>query len=239
MDPFTLLAIAKGAVAAIKQGCELYNEFKGHLVEAKEVIDEARGVVSEVTGFWGGFKQWWSGETKQPEQPVQSLQSKPRVKKKLQEFDETQVRKDITEQLIVFFKALQQLKSHIAEEEEKSRTVYDPDQNLLEAALNRQLALDELERLQTEIREVMVYQTPGMGDLYTRVIRMVGVVAEEQEFARIQKVKADRQEKWQRKRDKEMLVDRLLIVSGAILVLVYLGVMWWVIVKDREIRWGF
>lgn len=85
----------------------------------------------------------------------------------------------------------------------------------------------------------MVYQTPGMGDLYTRVIRMVGVVAEEQEFARIQKVKADRQEKWQRKRDKEMLVDRLLILSGAILVLVYLGVMWWVIVKDREIRWGF
>ena len=52
MDPFTLLAIAKGAVAAIKQGCELYNEFKGHLVEAKEAIDEARGVVSEVTGFW-------------------------------------------------------------------------------------------------------------------------------------------------------------------------------------------
>ena len=76
-----------------------------------------------------------------------------------------------------------------AEEEEKSRNVYDPDQNLMEAALHRVLAMDEMERLQYEIRQVMVYQTPGMGDLYTRVIKMVGVISEEQEFARMQKVK--------------------------------------------------
>ena len=89
MDPFTLLAIAKGAVTAIKQGCELYNEFKGHLVEAKEAIAEARGVVSAVTGFWGAFKQWWAGEPKAEPvaQPSGQSVSKPKSKKQLEEFE--------------------------------------------------------------------------------------------------------------------------------------------------------
>ena len=99
--------------------------------------------------------------------------------------------------------------------------------------------MDEMEKLQYEIRQVMVYQTPGMGDLYTRVIRMVGVISEEQEFARMQKIKAERDAAWQRKNFRVMLLDRLLIVGGAVLVMVYLAGMWYLIVKDRGIRWGF
>ena len=243
MDPFTLLAIAKGAVAAIKQGCELYNEFKGHLVEAKEAIDEARGVVSEVTGFWGQFKQWWSGSSDEPVQQAQQAQSvaqpKPKSRKKFEEFDEVEVRKNIADNLIKFFKALETLKTHIAEEEEKSRNVYDPDQNLMEAALHRVLAMDEMERLQYEIRQVMVYQTPGMGDLYTRVIKMVGVISEEQEFARMQKVKAERDARWRRRQAQEKAVDVFLMAVGLVLLGLYLGGMWWMIVKDRIARWGF
>ena len=85
----------------------------------------------------------------------------------------------------------------------------------------------------------MVYQTPGMGDLYTRVIRMVGVISEEQEFARMQKIKAERDARWQRNRIKGIVVDRLLVVAGGVMVLAYLAAMWYLIVKDREIRWGF
>lgn len=99
--------------------------------------------------------------------------------------------------------------------------------------------MDEMENLQYEIRQIMVYETPGMGDLYTRVIKMVGVISEEQEFARLQNVKREREAAWQRNRLKEMIVDRLLIIAGAILVMAYLGAMWYLIVKDREIRWGF
>ena len=154
-------------------------------------------------------------------------------------FDEAQVRKEISDNLVKFFKALEQLKAHIAEEEAKSQNVYDPDQNMMESALHRVLAMDEMDKLQYEIRQVMVYQTPGMGDLYTRVIRMVGVISEEQEFARMQKIKRERDAAWQRKRVREMLVDRLLILAGGVLVLVYLGTMWYLIVKDREMRLGF
>ena len=99
--------------------------------------------------------------------------------------------------------------------------------------------MDEMEKLQYEIRQVMVYQTPGMGDLYTRVIRMVGVISEEQEFARMQKIKAERDARWQRNRIKGIVVDRLLVVAGGVMVLAYLAAMWYLIVKDREIRWGF
>jgi hypothetical protein len=236
VDPFTLLAIAKGAVSAIKQGCELYNEFKGHLVEAKDAVDEVRGIVTEVTGFWGNFKKWWSGEPEPaPDQP------KPKAKpsKKLQEFDEIEVRRDIADNLVKFFKALESLKNHIAEEEEKSRNVYDPDQNLMEAALHRVLALDEMEKLQYEIRQVMVYETPGMGDLYTRVIKMVGVISEEQEVARIQKVRADRDARWRRRQAQEKAVDVLLAAVGIVLLALYLGGAWWILVKDRMDRWGF
>lgn len=223
--------MARGAVSAIKQGCELYNQFKGEVVQAKKTIDEAKGIVKEVGGFFGLFKR--KNAVQERVEPVLQAKRKP------ESLDEAEIKKSIADNLIEFFKALEQLKAHIAEEEAKSQNVYDPEQNMMESALHRVLAMDEMEKLQYEIRQVMVYQTPGMGDLYTRVIRMVGVISEEQEFARMQKIKAEREAAWQRKNFKVMLVDRLLIVGGAILVMVYLAGMWYLIVKDRGIRWGF
>ena len=109
----------------------------------------------------------------------------------------------------------------------------------MEAALHRVLALDEMEKLQYEIRQVMVYETPGMGDLYTRVIKMVGVISEEQELARIQKVKAERDARWRRRRAQDKATDVLLAAVGIVLLAGYLGGAWWILVKDRMDRWGF
>lgn len=240
MDPFTILALAKGAVAAIKQGCELYNEFKGTLVEAKDAIDEVRGNVAEVAGLWGNLKKWIAGGSSKPAPqaaPAKKLSKKQ--SKQFEEFDEAQVKKNIADQLVTFFKALEQLKDHIAEEEAKSKNVYDPDKNMMEAALHRVLAMDEMERLQYEIRQVMVYQTPGMGDLYTRVIKMVGVIGEEQEYARAQKAKAERDAAWRRRRAKDKATDILVGLVGILLVGATLGGTMWVIVQDRMMRWGF
>ena len=223
--------MARGAVSAIKQGCELYNQFKGEAVQAKKTFEEAKQIVTEVGGFFGFFRK--KIPVVEHAKPVRKARSEPKS------FDEAEIKKTIADNLIEFFKALEQLKAHIAEEEAKSQNVYDPEQNMMEAALHRVLAMDEMEKLQYEIRQVMVYQTPGMGDLYTRVIRMVGVISEEQEFARMQKIKAERDAKWQRNRIKGIVVDRLLVVAGGVMVLAYLAAMWYLIVKDREIRWGF
>jgi hypothetical protein len=50
------------------------------------------------------------------------------------------------------------LAAHIREEEEKSQTVYDPNANLMEAALNRVMAQDQMAALEVTIRETMVYK---------------------------------------------------------------------------------
>jgi hypothetical protein len=70
-----------------------------------------------------------------------------------------------------FFKLQEQLAEHIREEEEKSKTVYDPDANLMEAALKRVMAQDQMALLETEIREAMVYGAPKeMGALYSKCL---------------------------------------------------------------------
>jgi hypothetical protein len=39
MDPLTLLALANGAVAAIKKGCQLYKDIKSAAGDVKGVLD--------------------------------------------------------------------------------------------------------------------------------------------------------------------------------------------------------
>ncbi len=40
MDPLTLLALANGAVAAIKKGCQLYKDIKSAAGDVKGVLDD-------------------------------------------------------------------------------------------------------------------------------------------------------------------------------------------------------
>ena len=55
--PLLILAGALKAVEAIQQGCELYKEYKGTVLKAKETFDEVKGIATEVTqvstGIWG------------------------------------------------------------------------------------------------------------------------------------------------------------------------------------------
>lgn len=100
-----------------------------------------------------------------------------------------------------FFKVQQQLADHIREEEEKSKSVYDPNQNIMESALNRELAKTQFEKLAKEIREIMVYQSPPeLGNLYTRVNQMRVIIIAEQEEARLAQEKKQREVEWQRRK---------------------------------------
>ena len=40
MDPFTLFALANGAVAAVKKGCQLYKDIKGAAGDVRGVLDD-------------------------------------------------------------------------------------------------------------------------------------------------------------------------------------------------------
>ena len=198
-------------------------------MEVKSTVDEAVGVYREVTGFWSNFSNFFKPKAKQSTpKPV------AKKKEKFVAVDETQVKVDIVKNLTEFFRLQEQLAAHIREEEEKSLTVYDPDQNHMEAALKRVMAQQEMDALVVQIRECMVYQSPPeMGALYSEVFSMKDKIDEEQTQARLRQEAIKRQERWLRKEEERNLQAKLAGVVVTFIFLLYLW-MWFVFVS----HWG-
>jgi hypothetical protein len=192
-------------------------------MEVKATVDEAIGVAQEVYGFWGKLARMFGGA---PE----PTQSKPVAKKKEKyvAVDETKVMADVVSQLTEFFRLQEQLAAHIREEEEKSKNVYDPDANLMEAALKRVMALDQMAALEVTIRETMVYQSPPeMGAMYSKVFEMRDVIKEEQEGARLKEEAKERYKAWQRAEAKRNFQAKsaYLIVTSIFLLYLWLWLL--------------
>ena len=231
MDPISICLLAAGLVKQIQAGCELYKQAKESFVEIKQTADEVIAIGKEVQGFWNQLLKFFGGKPK----PKQSS-SKPLAKKKAAyvAVNETQVKIDIVKNLTEFFKLQEQLAAHIREEEEKSLTVYDPNQNLMEAALKRVMAQQEMDRLVVTIRETMVYQSPPeMGALYSEVFKMREVISEEQEKARLQQEAKKRADRWQLRQQERNLQAKLAALAATSLFLLYLW-LWLLLVS----RWG-
>lgn len=195
-------------------------------MEVKSTVEEAVGVAREVQGFWAklfGVKP----KTQQPAQPTKK-------KEKYVAVNETQVMVDIVAQLTTFFKLQADLQAHIREEEERSRTVYDPNANLMEAALKRVMALDQMAELEVTIRETMVYQSPPeMGALYSKVFEMRDVISAEQEGARLKQEAKERYKAWQREEAKRNLQAKSAYLVATLILLLYLW-LWFLFIGQLE-----
>jgi hypothetical protein len=211
--------MAAGLVKQIQAGCELYKQAKESFVEIKATADEVVGIYKEVTGFWGNFRKLFGAKPK-------PQAAKPVVKSKKSVYapvDETQVKVGIVQSLTEFFKIQEQLEAHIREEEEKSKNVYDPNQNHMEAALKRVMAQQQMAELVVQIRECMVYQSPPeMGALYSEVFNMRETIQEEQTQARLKQEAIKRQELWQRKEEERNFQLKLAYLAATTIFLLYL-----------------
>jgi hypothetical protein len=185
-------------------------------MEIKKTVNEVAEIYKEVTGFWSKFSNFFKSSDKPaPTKPVAKKEAYVAV-------DETQVMADIVVQLSQFFKLQEQLADHIREEEEKSKSVYDPDANLMEAALKRVMAQDQMALLETEIREAMVYGAPKeMGALYSKVFDMRDVIKVEQDKAR----KKRDDESWQRREEERLLKERQAYLLATFLFLLYMWLL--------------
>lgn len=195
-------------------------------MEVKATVDEAVGIAKEVHGFWGKLAKMFGGDPA-PAAP------KPVAKKKEKyvAVDETQVMANVVSQLTEFFKLQEQLAAHIREEEEKSQTVYDPNANLMEAALKRVMAQDQMAALEVTIRETMVYQSPPeMGALYSKVFDMRSVIQEEQEKARLKEEAQERYKQWQRREEKRNFQAKSAYLVATFLCLLYLW-LWFLFIS--------
>ena len=184
-------------------------------MEVKKTVNEIVSDAKQVRSFW----QKLFGTDPEPATP------QPVAKKKETYIavDETQVMADIVSQLTKLFRLEEQLATHIREAEEKSKNVYDPDANLMEAALQRVLAQQQMAELIVTVRETMVYQSPPeLGALYSRVFEMRETIGQEQGQARLKQEAQQRYKQWQRQEAKRNLQAKSAYLIATTIFLLYL-----------------
>jgi hypothetical protein len=215
-------------VKQIQAGCDLYREAKTQFVEIKKTANEVIGIGKEVQGFWGKFVKFFASKPK-PATP------KPVAKKeKFVAVDEETILNDVVEQLVKFFHLQEQLAAHIREEEEKSKHVYDPNANLMEAAIKRVRAQDQMDKLVVTIREAMTWNAPReLGALYSKVFEMREIVGAEQEAARLSQEAKAKRKRWQRQQRE---ANQRLKVGLSVLTLILILYLWLLLLFVKNLR---
>jgi hypothetical protein len=85
-------------------------------------------------------------------------------------------------------------KAMFEEEDRHAYEVYEGPHSVGKRALSRVLMQSKLQAMQAELREIMVYQSPPeLGDLYTKVEKMMEKIQAEQSIAISIKMKAERE----------------------------------------------
>ena len=180
MDPLTLLAAAKTAAAAIRKGCEMYQEYKAQGMELVDVYGQAKDVVADLSGHLGNF-----------------------------------------------FKAHEQLEKHVHEEELKVKKSRDPELSVNQEAFNRVMAVKEMNRLETELRETLVYQAPKeLGAIWSEFEAMRDRVKAERAEVQRQELQKQRVAQWRRANIKRKIAEQMtLILAVAFIIFWFLWVM--------------
>jgi hypothetical protein len=180
VDPLTILAAAKLAASAIKQGCELYQSAKTDGMELVDAYGKVKDVVADISGHLGSF-----------------------------------------------FKAHEQLEKHVHEEELKTKKARDPELSVNQEAFNRILAQKEMIRLETELRETLVYSAPKeLGAIWSEFEVMRDRVKAERAEVQRQELQKQRVAQWRRANIKRKIAEQMtLIVAVAFIILWFLWVM--------------
>jgi hypothetical protein len=233
--PLTILAAANAAVAAIQQGCELYKEYKGTVLKAKAVFSEAKSLAKEVTqvstGIWSFLKSKLFSEKPPtprvlgvPDDAGPTGRRAPQEVSSKEDKDEQSIKQDLIKNLKIFFKGMIALDKKIKEQQERIDTQEIHPDELLDMSLDHVVALKEMEKLQKQIRETMIYQSPPeLGALYTDVVTMFGLVQEKQEATHLLNIKK-RKEAWQR---QDLLLNKIRRRIAWVLVMALIVVETW------------
>ena len=211
--------MAAGLVKQIQAGCDLYREAKTQFIEIKKTTDEVVAIGKEAKGFIAKLVQFFAGKPK-PATP----QPVAKKKAKLVAVDEEQILNEVVDQLVQFFHLQEQLAAHIRESEERSRNVYDPNANLMEEALKRVRAQDQMQKLVEDIRMAMTWNAPKeLGALYSKVFEMREIVGAEQEAARLSLEAKNERKRWQRQQRE---ASQRLKVGVSVVTLILIVYLW-------------
>lgn len=223
MDPFTLFALANGAVAAVKEGCKLY----------KEIASAA----SDVKGILGDLESQFHSLHKNRPPTVAEHNQYVKEKNRVIELSKKQpddVYTQIGEHLGSYFENMATCMAIFEEEERHDNEVYTGSVSLGKRALQRVLMQTKLTAMQAELRELMVYQSPPeLGDLYTRVESMMEKMKKSQSIAIAKKIKLERENVIKRIRRLEKIKVNAWKYGIGLIFIVYFIWLTWSIVQIR------
>jgi hypothetical protein len=115
-----------------------------------------------------------------------------------------------------------------AEEEKRAKTqVYTGDASLGKRALQRVLMRKQLQQMEAELRELMVYQCPPeLGALYTEVEEMMKQMGKEQSVLIVKQIQRQAiEDKRKAKRRKELEIQFLWGIAIMFIIFVFCFVM--------------
>ena len=229
MDPLTLFALANGAVAAVKKGCQLYKDIKGAAGDVKAVLKDLDDQ------FHHAYEA--KGKTPPPEAKKQLIEEKNRVKELNARDGETMgIYQEIGEHLGTYYDNLNKCMAVFEEEERRSKTeIYDGGASLGHRALQRVLMKKQLEQMSIDLREIMVYQCPPeLGALYTEVEDMMKVMGKEQKVLISRHIKAEKARAVKRAREMEKLKVKIYYAVGVVVVIVFWLTLMYFVVENRK-----
>jgi hypothetical protein len=227
MDPLTLFALANGAVSAVKAGCKLYKDIKGAAGDIKEVLTDLDQQFAKLHP---------------PERPATVEQKNTLVKEKNRVIElnrrngETSgIYTEIGEHLGTYYDNYHKCMAIFEEEERRSKNeIYTGDASLGKRALQRVLMRKQLQHMEVELREIMVYQSPPeLGALHTEVEEMMGVMGKQQKNLIVQQMKRHEIEERKQKQKSYQLKINILIGLGSLLVCCGIGLTLSYVVEDR------
>ena len=225
MDPLTLFALANGAVAAIKKGCQLYKDIKGAAGEIKDVLKDLD------EQFHGAYAA--KGKTPPPAAIKQLNEEKTRVKD-LNKQDSGDVYFELGQHLGAFFDNQAKCIAVFEAEEKRSYQVYTGDASVGSRALQRVLMKKKLEQMEVDLRELLIYQSPKeLGALWTEVLETSKVLNARQSIALKAQIEKQHREEIKHAKFMEKVYVWTWWIGGLIGILLLIFILMIFVAQDR------
>jgi len=219
--------MANSAVAAVKKGCQLYKDIKGAAGDVKAVLKDLD-------------QQFHSAHP--PEKPASAEARKQFVEEKNRIIDlnkrdgeTTGIYTELGEHLGAYYDNYYKCMAIFEEEEKRAKTeVYEGDSSLGKRALQRVLMKKQLEQMGTELREIMVYQSPPeLGALHSEVEDMMEIMGKQQKVLMVKQIQKDYADKQRKKRRIQKLKIEVALGFVAMMLASTFGLMIAYVVEDR------
>ena len=227
MDPITLFALANGAVSAVKAGCKLYKDIKGAAGEVKDVLKDLDDQFAKLYP---------------PEKPPTVSQKNAYIQEKNRVIElnkrggeTTGIYTELGEHLGTYYDNYYKCIAIFEEEEKHSQhEIYQGDASLGKRALQRVLMRKQLEQMGTELREIMVYQSPPeLGALHSEVEQMMKVMGKQQKILVAKQMKEDHVRAVRKRRRLDTVWANAVWGVMAIFIAASIGLMFAFIIQDR------